>query len=61
MNNTVRKFPRSMQEAFPSDYAEAIERPRGYSAESAGHRFVLAVCLVGLCGLVASMLAGWLQ
>lgn len=62
MNNTVRKYPRSMQEAFPRDYAAAIEQPSsGYDVTNAGHRLVLAIALVGICALIAALLAGWLQ
>jgi hypothetical protein len=26
LNNTVRKYPRTLQEAFPQDYSEWIEK-----------------------------------
>ena len=47
MNNTTRRHPRTLSEAFPDERACAIERP-------ARHRFdpVPWVCAVGLVGFI---------
>jgi hypothetical protein len=62
VNNTVRKYPRTLAEAYPRDYANPIEGPTEmYDVTNAGHRLVLAASLVGAFWLIAALLAGWLQ
>lgn len=61
MNNTVRRHPRSLQEAYPKDYADPIDRPeRGFSVESVGQRLVLLISIVGIPALVVAILKGWI-
>lgn len=45
MNNTVRRYPRSLAEAFPADYANPIEGYKVYSAGTAAAS-VVAVAVV---------------
>lgn len=34
MNNTTRRYPRTMQEAFPKDYHQWMEGPVKFEADS---------------------------
>lgn len=34
MNNTTRRYPRTMQEAFPQDYCQWFEGPNKVQADS---------------------------
>ena len=50
---TVRRFPRTLAEAFPRDYACAIERPRRrFGSFVADVIFAVALGLVGAMVLV---------
>ena len=48
---TSRKFPRSLQQAFPADYAAAIER-----SHRRQYRFVSAVCVLAFVVMGAILL-----
>lgn len=52
MNNTVRRYPRSMSEAFPDERACAIERPRRIESSREIGRYILFVLwvLLAVCG-----------
>jgi len=34
MNDTIRRYPRTLQEAFPNDYFEWMEGPVKYEVDS---------------------------
>lgn len=34
MNDTVRRYPRTMQEAFPQDYYQWMEGPKKFEADT---------------------------
>lgn len=57
MNDTTRRFPRSLQEAFPTDrqWAYAIER---YSRRTEQVGSVLLACAIGL-GLALALVHWW--
>lgn len=57
MNDTTRRFPRSLQEAFPQDrqWAYAIER---YSNRTEQVGSVLLACAIGL-GLALALVHWW--
>lgn len=57
MNETTRRFPRSLAEAFPDERACAIERPRR-DLISAGHRAVTWISVVGLVLVVFTIAMG---
>ena len=53
----TRRYPRTTKEAFrDADYACAIERKVDY--ESAGHRCVLIVSIVGVVGFLVWAILG---
>ena len=50
MNNTTRRYPRSLQAAFPQDHAEAIEHYANRGASALRFLIWLAACIViGIC------------
>ena len=57
MNNTTRRYPRSLQEAFPADrqWAYAIER---HSRRMDAVGSVLLACAMGL-GLALALVHWW--
>lgn len=57
MNDTTRRFPRMLQEAFPTDrqWAYAIER---YSRRTEQVGSVLLACAIGL-GLALALVHWW--
>lgn len=57
MNDTTRRFPRTLQEAFPTDrqWAYAIER---YSNRTEQVGSVLLACAIGL-GLALALVHWW--
>lgn len=58
----TRRYPRTTKEAFrDADYACAIERKAGYDYESAGHRCVLIVSIVGVVGFLVWAILGALS
>lgn len=60
MNTTTRRHPRTLAEAFPDERAHCIERPR-YDVTRAGHRAVVLFCCIGIVGVVAAIVIGWLR
>ena len=52
-SDTTRRFSRSLAEAFPDVRAYCIERPQRFDIERAGHRFILAIGIVGVAAFVA--------
>lgn len=57
MNDTTKRFPRSTREAFnDASYACSIERSR-YDVTRRGHRFVMALSVVGMVVIVGLLFA----
>lgn len=53
---TSRKFPRSMAEAFPKDYAAAIEHHRAHRVGTWAHALVVLAGCVFIGILIAEAL-----
>jgi len=52
----TRKYPRTLDEAFPQDYCDPIERPI-----DTPDRIVLWACTVAAAVVGALVLVGWLK
>lgn len=49
MNDTVRRYPRTMQEAFPQDHYQWMEGPSKYKADSDIVLIPWVTFFIGLC------------
>ena len=60
-NNTTRRYPRSLAEAFPQDHGDAISGPfrRKWRKPSGEVFFMLCLALIG-CSVMAMAWVGWL-
>jgi hypothetical protein len=57
MNDTTRRHPRTLEEAFGPYERGHVEEPRERMLVE--DRIIITVCLVGAVALVSMMFAGW--